>query len=250
MRMGRATVAAAVAVLTMGSGAASAQIPDGYLLKRPRVTVNLKGIFDQPRAQGGIYDFTRGLLTLDAGDFAAVGGGLSVSIRAADRLDIAFETSIGRSESRSEFRDFVEETDQGDLPIEQTTSLRRQSFGVSARVFPFSRGRTVGSFAWIPTEWSPYFGAGVGRTGYRFVQEGDFVDVDSLEIFTDYLQSEDGDWSWHAFGGAEIGLNSVFLISAEGRYTWATPTLAGDFVNFDTIDLSGFQFALGIGVRL
>jgi hypothetical protein len=33
---------------------------------------------------------------------------------------------------------------------------------------------------------------------------------------------------------------------AEGRYTWASDDLEGDFVGFDPIDLSGLRLSAGI----
>lgn len=250
LRIGTLAAGLVVALTSLAPPPIVAQDPDGYLLSRPRATITFKGLWDQPRAEGSIYDFSRELLTLDRGDFAAPGIAGELNIRVAPRLDLGVEIGYARSQATSEFRDFVEETDAGDVPIQQITSLRRRWFNFSGRVFPFARGRTIGSFAWIPATFSPYLGGGIGNTQYRLVQEGDFVDVDDLSIFTDYLQSTESGWTRHAFGGVEIGWTERFLFDVAGRWTWGELPVGGDFLNFDNLDLSRFQLTFGIGVRL
>ena len=251
---------AAAALLAVPVAGLSAQDPDGYLLGQPRMTVVLKGLFDQPRAQSELFDFTTDLLTMERGDFSSLGGGVSIHVRLVDHLDVGLDVTTTSSQIRSEFRDYVEETPSGQIPIEQTTSYDRTTIALNARVFPLARGRAIGSFAWIPTTVSPYLGGGVGRTSYRFVQEGDFVDEQTLDIFEDYLQTEGAGMTTHAFAGVEIGLGPRFLTSIEGRYTWGALATGGnygteynpgtnDFIGFDDVDQNAFQFAVGFGVR-
>ncbi len=51
-------------------------------------------------------------------------------------------------------------------------------------------GRSIGRFAWIPNRFAPYVGAGGGAMWYRFRQEGDFIDFDTLKVFPDTFDSD------------------------------------------------------------
>lgn len=243
-------VATVLATVAVPSSSLAAQSPDGYLLGQPRVSFVLKGIFDRPEARGDVYDFTTSLLTLDRSDFQSFGGGFQVNVRVVDALDLSFEGGGTGSSAHSEFIDFVEVIDGVETPIRQRTTLSRQTWAASARFFPLSRGRRIGNFAWVPRSFTPYLGGGVGHTRYRLVQEGDFVDEDDLSIFTDYFQTEENGATTHAFIGADVGLGARFFVNTEGRWTWGDAPVTGDFVGFDDLDLSAFQFSLGIGVRL
>lgn len=228
-------------------GAVSAQ--DGYLFKQPRVSFAVLGGWQSPRAGSDIYDFTSEHLTVDRGDFATSNVGFQLGFSIHPRLDLVFEGGFAESTIDSEFRDFVEETDNGDLPIRQVTRLKQTPLTVSARYYLFDRGRSVGQYAFIPNRWVPYIGAGVGRVGYVFQQEGDFVDIDSLDIFTDFLESKNAGFVKQAFAGADVTLAPNFNLLIEGRYSSGSSEMRWDFVNFDDIDLSGFQVSVGLGVR-
>ncbi len=243
------------AVTAPVAGALQAQSPDGYLLGQPRATITVKGLWDQPRAEGSVYDHATDFLTLASEDFAAPGVAVAAAIRVHDRFDIVLEGGFARSEAVSEFRDFVEETPTGDLPIVQETAFRRSWFELSGRFFPLARGRSLGNFAWIPARFSPYLGAGLGRTGYRFEQVGDFVDYNDLSIFYDQVETSGSGWTGQAYGGVEFDLGQRFLLDVAGRWGWGSLPVGGDFRDplgpaFEDIDLSRFQLTFGIGVRL
>ena len=242
---------AALAALLASAGGLSAQDAD-FLFGPPKVSIGLHVGYASPSAGSEIFDQTRSELTVDDGDFGSGLLGLELGIRASDRVDIALGVGVARSRTRSEYRDWV---GNDGFPIEQTTSFRRIPLVASLKYYLNDRGRSVGRFAWIPAEWSPYVGAGGGWTAYRFEQTGEWVDFnsdgnsDELDIFRGTVVSDGFAPTAHLLAGVQKSLSPHFFLSGEGRYSWASTEMDLDFEGFDPIDLGGFQLTLGISAR-
>ena len=198
-------------------------------------------------AQSEVFDFVIDNLTLDRSSFSgpSIGGefALAVGQRFAFALDLDYASAVRQSEDRRYF-------DNNQLPIEQTTSFRRMPLTVNAKLYLMPRGRAVGSLAWIPAKVVPWIGAGGGTMWYRFRQEGDFVDYQTLNVFTARLESAGWAPAFNGLGGVDVTLTPRVAFTADARYTWAKATLSRDFSNFDKIDLSGVTAALGFTIRL
>jgi hypothetical protein len=119
----------------------------------------------------------------------------------------------------------------------------------TVKAFLFERGRKISQLAWVPGQWSPFVGAGGGRVYYNFRQSGDFVDYETLEIFSDTFRSKGNAGIFHVLAGAEWSLSPRFYLTGEGRYSWAEAKMDRDFVGFEPIDLSGFQGTVGLALR-
>lgn len=244
-RCRRFLVAGTLAVILLPS-AATAQEGRDFLFRRPLFTLGFQVGYAVPLAGSEVYDFATDELTLTKSDFNAVTWMGSFAFRATERIDIGFEVGYAKSDKRSEFREW-EDTDG--LPIEQNTLLRRVPVSATVRGFLFDRGQRISRFAWIPGKWSPFAGVGIGRMNYSFEQVGDFVDFESLDIFTDTFRSEGNATTFHLLAGADYSLGTRFILRGEGRYSWAEADMDRDFVDFDPIDLSGFQATMGFGIR-
>ncbi len=214
-----------------------------FLFGRPRAFVGLSVGRLAASQAGGIFDFTRELLTVNDGAFDTAAVRFGVGLAISPRLDILTEIGFSRASVVSEYRDFV---DFDDLPIIQTTELAQTSVGGSLRFWLIPRGREVSRLAWVPNRIAPYVGAGGGSLRYRFTQFGDFVDFVDLEIFTDRLQSSGWTASGHVFAGISVSLTRRLFLGVEARYVWANTPLSGDFAGFDNIDLNGVQATGGI----
>ncbi len=230
-----------------------AQQGRGFLFGRPKVTLSLNMGYELARAGSDVYsDYLFKDLTLGKSDFNApvLAGNLAVHLN--ERLDLALEVGYSRTESWSEYQDFV---DSEELPIEQNTRLTRVPITATFRYFFLDRGREVSRFAWIPAAWSPYVGVGAGRMYYKLSHIGDFIDFsgpdpNALPIFSDRLVSDGTAWTGHVVGGAQVSLTPRLVLTGEGRYVWAKADLdRNSFQGFQPIDLSGFQASVGLGVR-
>lgn len=242
-----ATLLVLLSALLVRPAPAAGQQSDGFLFDRPNVTLGVYGGYALPGAGSEIFDFTRERLTVDEGDFRSATFGARLGVRITERFDLGLNLARAGAEKASEFRDWV---DQDDRPIEQTTSLDRTTLTLDAKVYPFDRGRSIGRYVWIPRGVAPYVGAGGGIAWYDFVQEGDFVDFQTLDIFSDRFVSEGSTATWQAFAGVDVSLTPRVFATAEVRHGWASARMDGDFVGFGPIDLSGFQGSVGVSLRL
>ena len=225
---------------------AAAQSGPDFLFRNPRASFGLRVGYAVPMVSSDIFDDTREELTVESGDFRAPIFGGQLAIRVSSRVDVAFDVSLSKSDTKSEYRDWV---GSDDLPIEQWVEFQRVPFVFSAKVYLDDRGRSVGRFAWIPEAWTPFVGAGAGWVFYRFERDGEFIDLETLNIYRDRFISEGSAPTLHVYGGADWSLSPMFLLTAEGRYAWGRADMGSGFVGFDPMDLSGFQVTTGISIR-
>lgn len=219
---------------------------DGFLFRAPGGSFGVYGGFDRAIASSDVFTFVTKQLTLNRGDFssAKLGGNLAVRLSPSD--DIVFDVNYASVSRRSEFRDWI---DQNNLPIEQTTSLRRIPVTLSIKHYLAPRGRAIGRFAWIPAARSAYVGMGVGMMQYRFHQVGDFVDFNTLNVFPDEFESKGWTPVLHALAGLDVGLSRLIVLTGEARYTFAKAQMGRDFTGFNRIDLSGISVTAGFSIR-
>lgn len=238
-------------LLGAAAPAASAQSRD-FLFGTPRATFTFRAGLHMPRAGSGdgtqsLWDLTRSELTVDTRDLAGASIGGDLAVRATTRLDLLLSVGYSNSKTRSEFRDWV---DQDDLPIEQTTEFSIRPITIGVKAYLRDRGRAIGRFAWVPETWNPYVGVAGGIVSYRFVQHGDFVDFETLDIFGDRFYSRDRGTTVHLFSGMDVAVNGRILFVGEAKYGFASAPLSSDFVGFPDLDLAGLQVTFGLGFRL
>lgn len=236
---------------TAAPRAVAAQKGSGFMLGTPRVTMTFMAGYTQPRAAGGgetqsLWDLTRKELTVDTRDLGGTSVGGQLGVRVSERFDVTLALAYNHSRTRSEFRDWV---DQDDLPIEQTTAFVTLPVTIGLKAYLLDRGRSFGRYAFAPRAWNPYLGMAGGMVYYRFQQHGDFVDFETLDIFSDNFLSQARAPTVHFLGGIDVSVNSHLLLNAEGRYALGTAPLDSDFVGFPDLDLAGFQITAGISLR-
>lgn len=236
------TAAAPLALFAQTVGARG----DGFLFSRPLVSFSIRGGYDRPTAGSDIYDFTTTQLTLGRGDFAALGYAFDLGFRLADRVDLTLSAGEARRASSSEFREFI---DNNDEPIEQVTALRRVPLTMGVRYALTAPGERIGRLAWIPSRFTPWVGLGGGAMQYSFTQAGDFVDFQTLNVFSRTFRSKGWTPMAYANVGVDISLNELFSLTGDVRYSAARAPLSGAFVGFDRIDLSGTAATMGFSVR-
>lgn len=245
----RAVVLAAALVVFVPGEVVLAQGGDGFLFKKPRVTFKLESGYGFQRSSSDVYDFLVNELTLDRRDFDAPYIGGEIAVRVNERLDLTLGIGYQSTSRASQFETLFEPINGVDVPITQTTEFSLVPATVGMRVYPFDRGRSIGRFAWIPRSVTPFVGGSVGGLAYDLRQYGDFVDFETLEIFTDDFHSSGSGFLARASAGVNVSLGQQFFFSLEGRYGWASADLEGDFVGFAPIDLDGAQLVGGIAVR-
>ncbi len=234
-----APLATALPVQAQSSG-------EGFLFREPVASLLLRGGYHHASAGSDIFSFATEHLTLGRGDFGGLTAGADLALRIHPRVDLAFGAAYSGTSAASEFRDWIGEDD---LPIEQTTRFERVPVTASVKAYLTPRGRSIGSFAWLPARYAPYIGAGGGAMWYRFHQQGEFVDFQTREIFGDELTSSGWAPTVQALAGLDFSLTPRIGLTGEARYSWARAELSDAFEEFDPIDLSGISATLGIHFR-
>ena len=242
-----AMVALGLGILGMPKALEAQEYLGDFMFHQPKATISFNLGFGLPTAGSQIFDEAFDVYTLNKGDLTSflIGGG--VSVFANDRLDVGFDFSYSSSKTWVEYVDFV---DNADLPIEHQTRFTQVPLTLSAKYFLMDRGREIGNLSWIPTKWAPYIGVGGGRTYYEFEQAGDFIDFVDFSVFSSTFLSEGWAWVGHVLGGVQWSVSPQWVISAEGRYSFANADMDRPaFRDYDPIDLSGFNGSIGFGIR-
>ncbi len=241
-------VAAVFAVVTPAdAGAQAGQGGRGFLFRQPNVSLGLRTGYAVPRAGSELFTHTRDQLTVEKSDFAGGYIGGEIGVRLSDHFDLAFGVGYTSSITPSEFREWV---DTDDLAIEQVTEFSTTPVTLSGKYYLTDRGRSIGRFAWVPRRMNAYVGGGVGLTFYRFEQSGDWVDFETLDIFTSEFTSRGRGTQLHALAGLDVSISKNFYLTGEGRYLWADAAIDDRFFEgFDDLDLTGLQFTVGISAR-
>lgn len=243
------TTLASVAALTLAAAPrAHAQLGSGtgFLFRNPTLRLGVAGGYASPSARSDIYDFLTTELSLERRDFASPSFTLSAAVRVAPRVEVGLSAMFADRTKGSDSRDF---TGEDDLPILQTTTLKRRSIMATGRLSLLEPGRAIGRYAWIPNRVVPFIGAGAGAVRYRLYQEGEFVDRETLDIFADEFESTGWGFGATGFAGADFSLSPRFGLTAEARYLWSRAPMNGDFSTFSKIDLSGYDASIGLFVR-
>ena len=221
----------------------------GFLFRRPRATMTVHGGYAQPLASGGVFSLATSELTLGRSDFGAGNLGFDLSVSVAPRMELVFGIDRSSSRTRSEYREWVDNNDQ---PIEQTTGLDRMPLTASVRYFLADRGREIGSVAWVPARFVPFASLGGGIMRYKFEQAGDFIDQQSLNVFSERLTSTGWARVLQAGAGAQWSVNQRVNLTGELRYHRASGDGGrpnGDFSGYK-VDLSGVSTLIGLTLRL
>lgn len=229
-----------------------------FLLKTPQITLSVRGGYSIPRAGGGngtqsIWDFTRKHLTVETSDFAGPYVAAEVGVRASERLDLVLGFGYSASSTQSEFRDYI---GADSLPIAQTTEFVTKPVTIGLKAYLMPRGRSIGSFAWVPRNFNAFAGIAGGMVWYRFEQYGEFVDYQTSEIFVTNLQSAERGPTLQLFTGVDLGISRHMMLTGEARYSFAKGAIQhdyhgySDFAGFPDLDLAGLKVSAGITFRL
>ena len=241
-----AFAAAFIACVLLPSGA-WAQGGPGFLFDPPRASVGVRMSYSMPAVGSDLFGFTRERFTIEDQDFRSPQFGGELAVRMTDRVDFVADVAWTRSRGSSEYRDWE---DFDGLPIEQETAFERTSLTFGAKYYLGDRGRAVGQFAWIPTRIAPYVGGGVGVMWHDLTQNGDFVDFNTFDVFSDRLRTSGTSAIADARIGADFPVGRRVFLTGEARYHFGNGPTGGDYIGFADTDLSGLTLAFGISLRL
>lgn len=218
----------------------------GFLFGSPSGSFTISGGWAGASAGSDLFAFVTDTLTLRRGDFSSPAISADLAFRVFSRTDVVVSSSLSGMHKRSEFRGFIDNNDQ---PIEQMTNFNRVTITAGVKQYLTSTGRSIGRFAWIPSRFAPYVGAAAGVMHYKFRQEGDFIDFQTMDVFPSLYVSEGWTRTAHVMAGVDYSLDARFALTTEARYLWASAPLSQDFSGFQNLDLSGYTTTVGLSVR-
>lgn len=240
--MSRSPLLALVLLATFVSPA-RAQDPD-FLFDEPNGTFAFRSGWMFASANSDLFSFVQNQLTVDKKDFNGPAIAVDVDQPVNSRFSVMVGFEYSGSSKNSEYRDFV---DNQRLPITQTTQFRQANISGGVKFAVTPPGRAISAHAWIPSAVIPYVGAGGGALWYKFHQEGDFVNFQTLAVEPDSLSSSGWTPSAHVLGGVDIKALKRLYFNVEARYLWARADLNPRvFKNFAPIDLTGTKLSAGI----
>jgi opacity protein-like surface antigen len=189
-----------------------------------------------PRIDSALWADNFETFTIERGDFDAVIGGVEVGVELSDHADLSFGVETSSKTVLSMYRDFVR--DDG-TEILQDLSLRTTPITVGVRVFPISKTQRV----------LPYVTGGAAFYVYEYREEGEFVDLDTLDIFGDVFVDRGVAYGAYLGAGVELGVTDRVFGLAEYRRHWGRASHGDDFDGFGGFDLSANEVSFGVNLR-
>jgi hypothetical protein len=97
-------------------------------------------------------------------------------------------------------------------------------------------------------ELTPYLGLGGGFVWWELTEVGDFIDFgdEDLPIARGAYASRDGTFEWFGVAGIDLRMGAGWSLVAQGRWRDASDELGGQFAGFGELDLSGFDYEVGL----
>jgi opacity protein-like surface antigen len=228
------------------SGQVDGERDEDFLFSEPGTFLGFRVGRFFPEADSDLFDWITSELTLDEEDFRAWTLAVDVGLPLNERIELLFSAEYSDRSVNSEFRDWV---DEEGLPITQKTTITQFPLTAGVKYVFLPRGRQVGRYAWLPSRFVPYVGAGAGVLYYRFGQSGDFVDYSTLEIFSADLRSSGWSVTGYLGGGVDINLTKRTYVTADLRYSLAEADLDDAFIGFEPLDLAGWRASVGLQWR-
>ncbi|NOT45257.1 MAG: hypothetical protein HOP14_11700 [Acidobacteria bacterium] len=191
---------------------------------------------EDARVEGDVLNANRELLAFDIEEFNGPYVGVEWLVPFAGFFEAGAGIGFSRRTVPSVYADFI---DADGTEIEQDLRLRLVPVAFSVRVVPFGHERGV----------QPYVGVGVGVTGWRYSESGEFVDFSSGRntIFRDTFVASGTAAGPIALGGIRFA-SDTFVGGGEVRYSSADAELGPDFLG-SRIDLGGWTYTVTFGVK-
>jgi hypothetical protein len=169
-------------------------------------------------------------------DFNYPFAGVEFAFELSEFVDFAVGVDGYRRSVVTNYRDFVR--DDGTEVIQE----------LRLTVVPITSGvkfYPVGKFHIL----LPYVTGGFGLYPYEYLEEGEFIDFATFEIFYAVFRDRGTGFGTYAAAGVEAAVSRSFLLFGEYRRHWVWANHGGDFRSFGDFDLDASQLTFGFAVR-
>ncbi len=207
------------------------------LISTPIFADSLKLKFGQfsPSQESDLWDINRQNLYLEKKDFE--GSFVSVEWEVFMKRNLSFSLEIGAysRELTTSYRDW--EYEDGS-PIYQSLSLSIVPIEASFKIYPGGAHRPI----------APYLGGGFGIYFWKYIQEGDFVDFTTWDVFSGSYETSTSGIGTHIRGGISWRISRSIGFFGEAKYVYLKDNLSSQFQGFEKFDLSGLHLLVGISI--
>lgn len=198
-------------------------------------SIRLKLGKSSPSQESDLWDINRQNLYLEKKDFEGSYLSLEWEVFVERNLSFSLEVGTYSRELTTSYRDW--EYEDGS-PIYQDLSLSIVPIEASLKIYPGGAHRPI----------APYFGGGLGIYFWRYVQEGDFIDFTTWDVFSGSYETNTSGIGANIRGGISWRINRSIGFFGEAKYTFLKDDLSSDFQGFEKFDLSGLHLLVGISI--
>lgn len=169
-------------------------------------------------------------------DFDFIFGGAEFTVELNEFVDLAFGVDVYSRRVNTHYREFVRD-DGTEIRQEMRLSVVPLTSGL--RFLPLGKFRVV----------SPYITGGFGLYPYVYIEDGEFIDFATFDIYGARFRDSGVGWGGYAGAGVEVTVQRGFLVFGEYRRHWVYTQHGGDFWDFGDFDLDARQIAFGFTFR-
>lgn len=194
--------------------------------------VNIKfGIFS-PFQKSDLWDDNFENLSYAKSNFSDFSYSVEYQQQIHRHFSFYVEGSHYENDVYSEYRDY--EYSDGS-PIEQSISLSISAIetGIKFNLLPY-RNR-----------FSPYVGAGAGIYIWEYIQEGEFIDFNNMDIYDGMSDQSTISLGFHLKAGLSLRITRGLGFLLEGKASWAKGDLGRYFEGFEPLDVGGLSLLAG-----
>jgi len=216
-----------------------------------------------PNAKSELWDIEFTNMTFDKHDFESASFGMSYEYFMTRQVSLVFGVDYYGKSEFGIYRDWVGYTIDdhdyafpysdydGDFDIGHTFRTWMSPLQISMKLMPLGRRSGI----------IPYIGGGVSFYLWSVALEGEMVDFEDQYVYsdppygdtdvygiilTDAHEHTNFNVGFHAFAGIMFPIAPRTAIEAEFKYSYGKGSLHDAFQDFDSFDLGGYQFSVGI----
>jgi hypothetical protein len=201
-------------------------------------SINLKlGLFI-PSLNSDLWEINQENLAFSQDEMMEIYYGIEYEFFLGKYFSFTFE---GNHYSKNIYTQYSDFTYEDNSPILQNFSLRISGLEIGFKLYPIGHRQTF----------FPFIGAGGGIYAWKYEQWGDFIDFVEDTVITDsYAYSKSYSPGVFAKAGVVFRFRRSFGISIETRYLYLKGNLSSLFEGFESLDLSGISFNMGLNIYI
>lgn len=189
-----------------------------------------------PKGSSDLWEENVATFNVEVKDFNYIFGGGEFTFELNEFADFAMGVDIYSRRVSTHYREFVR--DDG-TEVRQDVKLSVIPVTAGLRFLPIGKFHVV----------YPYVAGGFGLYAYEYVEDGEFIDFATWDIFGARFRDSGVGFGGYAAAGLEVRVSHGFAVFGEFRRHWVWAEHGGDFRDYGDFDLDARQIAFGFMFR-